>query len=1047
MSVSARQTGNLLRNPGFEEQDENEVPIAWNVAAKGSLIVTHAHSGQYAVHLAPDKSVTQSVDAEPDQDYLLSVWVRQAEAGIGTYLFLNGQFLDQTGKMIQESFRCPESVHGETFQEVRWIWHTTPNTAKLAVGFRASGEPGYFLDDVRLTKIGPGIRYLSDADSIHGLAELARRRRFKPYDLIRRDGVYPSERLVFTDTATGAVIWKMTSDPHTTRHWYSNISPWSCDGRALLLWGQREKAGLWAMSSRGEAIRYMSPHYNPLWHPGKPGFFYQSVFEQRFMELYAKAASRMEMEDVVRRRRAENQTFAIVETNLDGGQRRVICEGPASSLHDISKDGRKLLLTDKTGGAIYWVDTETGEALRQDADGRVHKMWFTKEADHAVWFAYAPESRVQRPGAYHARPGAKPEQVEERSGFSHGSSSPDGTQIAYFAGELHLKKWGQPERSVISDLRGVGGHISWESDPGWFVFTMADTLYRAVATPDRGAYATRLCVPNNNEPFSVYAGEAHPELAPDGAKVGYASSMLGTIDFYSAIIRLPDPVRNLTATTSGEQVQLEWEKPAHCKETKGYFVYHSRESGGPFECLTPEPVRETFHEIRHAPGNGFFVVTPVEHSGLEGRPSREARVAANQETVKIRHYYEIEDGTVSGPLLLDFDGTAAGLYGVWLPELFDCPTQRNRREVHDHGVRYFVSADADDRSPAGGVDCVLEIPRNGSYNLWLRAKSVFLHGTVAASMDGKSLGTWTIPSGNAWKYAPLKDRCSLMFEKGTHVVRLSTTTQGVHLDQMCLTDDDGCQPRPLALYDTIPPAATTGLAATKRHPFALELSWAESKDADFSHYNLYRARKKNPQPLQVMRIASPVAPNYLDWGLENNSEYRYCVTCADRRGNESAPSPVVAARTAAIQTRRIQLPVASRVLQKNEDLMWNVNIPEPGTYAVWVKLAATKQGGDGEFEVVVGDHASRWKPNFGIVSIHHSGPSKDIPFWDTVGSSEWGEGDLFRLERGERRITLKLATDHPVRLEAAVVTNDLGFQPEGITSFLPAESPLTTSLP
>ncbi len=78
------------------------------------------------------------------------------------------------------------------------------------------------------------------ADPIHGLAELARRTRVKPHELLRAvDGAYPSERVIFRDRATGAELWKMSRNPGCTRHHYPNFAIWNADGSQLMLRSRR----------------------------------------------------------------------------------------------------------------------------------------------------------------------------------------------------------------------------------------------------------------------------------------------------------------------------------------------------------------------------------------------------------------------------------------------------------------------------------------------------------------------------------------------------------------------------------------------------------------------------------------------------------------------------------------------------------------------------------------------------------------------------------------------------------------------------------------
>jgi len=1037
--------GNLFLNPGFEETDAGGRPLSWQVYGDGPALAETPHSGRRAAHVVARKrrTVCQRVAVEPDRDYAFSAWVRPVQDGLGSYLVLNACWVDRDGKTLRERFHCPGAVRGEGYQRVRWVWHTTPKTARLSICLGASGGPGFLVDDVELTDLGPGSRCASDADPIHGLAELAARRRFKPYGLLLRDGAYAGERLVFRDTATGAAIWKMTRDPHNVRHWYSNIAPWSCDGSVMLLTGQRERAGAWVIPLDGGPMRYVSPHYNPLWSPVKPGVYYQGEFEPNFMTLYDQARSRSEMVAAVRARRAGSKRCWIVERDIRTGARRVLFEGDRIGLRDISPDGRTLLLSGAwrppTHG-VWWMDADTGETQRVDVEGRYHQIWFTKEPDYAVWFGYANYSpTTYRPGGYLLRPGwDKPKRLDRRSPFSHGAASPDGTRIAYFAGEFCLRDWDGAKRHVLWDLVGKGGHTSWRVDPDWLVLSLANnTIHRAVLTPDGRAYPMRICVANTGKPFSAYCTEVHPETSPDGTKIGYTSSMMGSVDFYIAVNRLPDPVRNLRARVEGGQVRLTWDAPIHCREVKGYLVYRAARSGGPFVCLTDAPRPERAFDAQLDSEAPCFLVTAVEHSGLEGRPSREVCAANDGWVGGVTHYCELEDGETTMPMLLDFDASAAGLGAVWIPELFADAREANLREVHDEGARCKIDVGAGQAQPTGAVRRVLTVPRSGAYRLWLRAKSVWLDGAIELHLDGQRVAAAQLPKGDAWRWLQLGQ--DIRLEQGERVVRLASATQGLHLDQLCLTSDPACRPDHLALYDRAPPPAPPQVRVVAVHEFAVALSWPPCPAPDFSHYNLYCAAGRDPDPVQALRIASPAAPQYLDWGLRNNVEYRYRVTCVDRRGNESPPSPPVTTRPRAIDCRVINPAVEPCVLQPDQELAFEVEIPAPGRYAVWVELAAVEPGRGGELEAVVGPHSTPWRPNWQIVSTGHGGPHKGLPFWDTVGSSEWGEGDQFELDGGRTRIALKPVAPHVMQIKGVRVTNDLGFRPKGIVSFLPEE--------
>jgi hypothetical protein len=86
--------------------------------------------------------------------------------------------------------------------------------------------------------------------------------------------------------------------------------------------------------------------------------------------------------------------------------------------------------------------------------------------------------------------------------------------------------------------RPGGGHLSWECDDRWLVASMGNTIIEVWPRENR----TRLvCVPNTQHEKN---SECEPESSPDGTKFGFASTMLGDLDFYVAVQRLPDPPQN-----------------------------------------------------------------------------------------------------------------------------------------------------------------------------------------------------------------------------------------------------------------------------------------------------------------------------------------------------------------------------------------------------------------------------------------------------------------------------------------------------------------------
>src|SRR5436190_1277843 len=87
--------------------------------------------------------------------------------------------------------------------------------------------------------LAPKVGFVEDvsgADRIHGLTELSKRTRIKPFaSLSTPNGEFGCERLVFQDSVTRATVWKMTRNPGFNRHVYSNIAVWNIDGSELCL--------------------------------------------------------------------------------------------------------------------------------------------------------------------------------------------------------------------------------------------------------------------------------------------------------------------------------------------------------------------------------------------------------------------------------------------------------------------------------------------------------------------------------------------------------------------------------------------------------------------------------------------------------------------------------------------------------------------------------------------------------------------------------------------------------------------------------------------
>ncbi len=129
-----------------------------------------------------------------------------------------------------------------------------------------------------------------------------------------------------------------------------------------------------------------------------------------------------------------------------------------------------------------------------------------------------------------------------------------------------------------------------------------------------------------------------------------------------------------------------------------------------------------------------------------------------------------------------------------------------------------------------------------------------------------------------------------------YIVRSVTVSQGGALES------SDCDPLVLTPADTFPPAMPQDVvAAMVTHPNGapteVDLSWSINTESDLAGYRVYRSEQKDDRGLQVTPDLL-LSPAYRDTSLTSGHQYWYRVTAVDRSGNESLPTPPVAADVA-----------------------------------------------------------------------------------------------------------------------------------------------------
>jgi len=149
----------------------------------------------------------------------------------------------------------------------------------------------------------------------------------------------------------------------------------------------------------------------------------------------------------------------------------------------------------------------------------------------------------------------------------------------------------------------------------------------------------------DNNDFRPYSAIPRPLLSPDATKLWFHSSMLMPceewVGAYVAVIRRPDPPRELRLAPNVKTVRLMWEDAKNGSETKCYHVYRGDADGNNFTAaMVPGSVRDKGEKMLsgrsqdciHPHGQKCsYAVTAEDWSGLESDTTSEILVVSVEE--------------------------------------------------------------------------------------------------------------------------------------------------------------------------------------------------------------------------------------------------------------------------------------------------------------------------------------------------------------------------------------------------------------------------------
>ena len=449
------------------------------------------------------------------------------------------------------------------------------------------------------------------------------------------------------------------------------------------------------------------------------------------------------------------------------------------------------------------------------------------------------------------------------------------------------------------DFAVVGGYAE-PASPILMIDLEHETMWTAALTNFHD-YLKRYSSRWNKEAYHKPMFRLAPTFSPDFTKISYFSAMLtGDVparrwgDLYVAVVRYPESPRNLRL---GRRRTLTWELPRRHTETRGFRLYCSDESGRNYQRVSGRLLTGTRHQLP-ADARGFYALTSVEHSGLEGRIfSNEVQLG---DEALFRHFHEPETGRIRKPMVPVFEpASASGAYAVAVSD----PEHIERRRLTD-GLR-------------GSVVLSVELPSRKSLHLWARTRGMselerasytrgwpppageVASGSFSVHCDGSVLGSIAV-EGPDWHWVAL-DAGAVQLPARKVEVALSTSDAGIAVDCLCITNDPdfrpagrGREPRgELEAPQGLGVAEFTVQDAEHLHLTGgqVKITWQPADAAQgVTRYQVYRGEREDVPADPEHLLGSPAEPVFYDCDLELGTRVYYRVRAMDAWANVSAAS-------------------------------------------------------------------------------------------------------------------------------------------------------------
>ena len=333
-------------------------------------------------------------------------------------------------------------------------------------------------------------------------------------------------------------------------------------------------------------------------------------------------------------------------------------------------------------------------------------------------------------------------------------------------------------------------------------------------------------------------------------------------------LKLPDPVTNLSAVRTGDQVALIWTMPR--KNTDKLLIKDNipvqvcrKEASGPCQPVQANlffapDAKATFTETlpaslaSGAPRPFTYFVDLLSPRGRSAGPSNGAQVLAGEAPASVTGF--------SAQLRKD------GAVLRWNPESSASPNT----VIRLHRKLITLSPEGGSATKPNAEQGLLAPPREPDEQSLLVDSPGDPDRTPDRTIDK------TIRFGQTYEY------------RAQRVARITIDGQTVELAGPL------SEPIRIEAIDTFPPAIPTGLAAVATAANSstgpsIDLSWIPVTEADLSGYAVYR-REGDGSWSRISPLQPVVGPGFHDPNVQPGHAYRYAVTAIDQLGHDSARS-------------------------------------------------------------------------------------------------------------------------------------------------------------